>query len=70
MPQLSPPTPFIIGATTPITALVAIAASIALPPAARTETPACDASGCSLATMPDVEMVIERACVRSITTRG
>src|SRR5579872_2248257 len=44
--------PFIIGSTTPIIALVAMAASTALPPLSRIRTPACDARGDSLATIP------------------
>ncbi len=65
----SPPMPFIIGATAPMTALAAMAASTAWPPRASTEAPACDASGCSLATTPPVVMTIERACARSMAVR-
>src|SRR5207245_2006089 len=36
----------------PSAALVAMAASTALPPFLRTSTPACTASGCAAATMP------------------
>src|SRR5208282_662709 len=61
----SPPMPFIIGDTTPIIALVAIAASTALPPDSRIRTPACAASGDSAATIPFCEITIDRACDRS-----
>ena len=33
------------------------------------DAPACDASGCSLATMPPVDITIDRACVRSMAVR-
>src|SRR5271168_1929668 len=65
MAKRSPPMPFIMGATTPIMALVAMAASTALPPCSRTCTPACAASGDSAATMPFLEMTMERAWPRS-----
>ena len=61
--------PFIIGATTPITALTAMAASTAWPPRARIDAPACDASGCSLAATPPAVITIDRPCVRSIVVR-
>ncbi len=57
--------PFIIGATTPIIALVAIAASTALPPDSRIRTPACAARGDSAATIPFFEITIDRICDRS-----
>ena len=60
MANRSPPIPSHIGATTVITACVAIAASMALPPRARIAAPACDASGDSEATIPDCEITIER----------
>ena len=44
--------PLLCGSTSPITALAAIAASIALPPRSRIWTPACAASGWLAATMP------------------
>src|SRR5262252_1221582 len=66
MANRSPPIPSHMGATTVITACVATAASMALPPRARMAAPAWEASGDSEATMPDVEMVIERACSRSM----
>ena len=65
MANKSPPMPFIIGETTPIMALVAIAASTALPPDSRIRTPACAASGDSAATIPFSEITIERFCDRS-----
>ena len=57
--------PLAIGAKTPIAAFAATAASTALPPWARMVAPICDASGCSVATMPWRVMTIERACDRS-----
>src|SRR4249919_1012986 len=48
----SPPIPFDCGSTRPITALVAIAASTALPPRSRICTPARAANGWLAATMP------------------
>ena len=62
--------PFIIGATRPITALAATAASIALPPASSMAVPARAAIGCSAATMPYWEMTMERPCVRSKAASG
>ena len=70
MANRSPPIPFIIGATTPITALAAIAASTACPPRASTIAPACAASGLSAATIPLVEIAIDRACQRLISVRA
>src|SRR5579863_5929997 len=61
----SPPIPFIIGSTNPITAFVAIAASTALPPCSRIRTPAWAANGDSAATIPPREITIERPCDRS-----
>src|SRR5262249_52797217 len=49
---MSPPSPLLLGSTTPITAFVAIAASIALPPRSRICTPARTASGWLVATRP------------------
>src|SRR5271156_2346209 len=57
--------PFIIGATTPITAFVAIAASTAFPPEPRIAAPAWAANGLSAATMPPRDITTERPCVRS-----
>ncbi len=57
--------PFIIGATTPMAALAATAASIALPPLSSIAVPARAAIGCSAATIPYCEITMERACVRS-----
>src|SRR5664279_551100 len=54
-----------MGATTPIAAFAATAASTALPPCASIVAPICDASGCSVATIPCRVMTIERACDRS-----
>src|SRR3954452_3043801 len=48
----SPPIPLDCGSTSPMTAWVAIAASIALPPRSSTCTPACAASGWLAATIP------------------
>src|SRR5258706_8533944 len=57
--------PSFIGATRPIIALVATAASIALPPVSRIFAPTCEARTLSLATTPDCEATIERDCERS-----
>src|SRR5438477_5151163 len=57
--------PFIIGATSPMAALAAIAASMALPPRSSIATPARVPIGCSAATTPYWEITIERACERS-----
>ena len=57
--------PFHIGATTVITAWAAIAASTALPPRSRMAAPAFDASGDSVATIPDCEITMERPWPRS-----
>ena len=57
--------PLDIGATTPITAFAATAASTALPPCSRIWTPACAARGDSAATTPFREITIERPCPRS-----
>ncbi len=69
MANKSPPMPFIIGATTPIAALTAIAASTAFPPRSRILTPACAANGDSAATIPLREITIERAWDRSCAWR-
>src|ERR1700684_3759851 len=61
----SPPIPFIMGSTTPMTALVATAASTALPPCASTLAPACAANGFSADTTPLRVITMERPCVRS-----
>src|SRR5271155_458162 len=57
--------PFIIGSPTPLIALAVIAPSTALPPRSRTRTPACEARGDSVATIPPREITIDRACPRS-----
>src|SRR5699024_10062710 len=48
----SPPIPFEVGSTTVRQAAVATAASMAFPPFRRISRPACDASGCDVATIP------------------
>ena len=48
----SEPMPFAVGSTTVSAAAVATAASIALPPLSRIASPACEACGAELATMP------------------
>ena len=48
----SPPMPLEVGSTTVSAAAVAIAASIALPPLRIISIPACEASGCDVATHP------------------
>jgi hypothetical protein len=62
--------PQLIGSTTPNTALAAMAASIADPPRASTSAPACDASVWLVATMPNLEITMERACERSCGETG
>ena len=57
--------PFIMGATRPMAALAATAASIALPPLSSMAVPARAAIGCSAATMPYCEITMERPWVRS-----
>ena len=57
--------PFIMGSTTPSTALAAMAASAAEPPRARICAPACEARTSLVATIPCRVITIERACVRS-----
>src|SRR5688572_17086296 len=52
MAKRSPPMPQLIGSIRPIAALVATAASTALPPPLSTSMPICAASGCDVATMP------------------
>ena len=49
-----------IGATIPIIAFAAIAASTAFPPCSSISTPACAASGDSAATIPLREITIDR----------
>src|SRR6266508_3510905 len=70
MANRSPPIPHIIGATTPITALAAIAASAACPPRARIAAPAAAASGCSAATIPPRVITTERPWERSNDSRS
>src|SRR5690606_38642957 len=48
--KASPPMPFMVGSTTVSVMAAASAASIALPPRAKTAAPACAASGCEVAT--------------------
>ena len=48
--KASPPMPFIVGSTTVSVIAAARAASMALPPRAKAAAPACDASGCDVAT--------------------
>src|SRR5262249_23872794 len=62
--------PSIIGATRPIAAFAATAASMALPPRSRIAVPARAASGCSAATIPYCEITMDRACVRSSAASG
>src|SRR5207245_1171978 len=56
-----------MGCITPITALVAMAASAADPPSARIVAPACEARGCSAATIPRCETTMERPCDQLIS---
>jgi len=65
MAKRSPPMPFIMGSTTPSTALAAMEASAAEPPRARICAPACEASVWLVATIPRWLIVIERAWDRS-----
>src|SRR5260370_21022364 len=65
MANRSPPMPLDIGATRPIIALAATAASTAFPPRSSMCTPACAASGDSAATMPLREITIDRPWLRS-----
>src|SRR6185503_19568391 len=60
MTKRSPPMPSKYGSTRAITALVAIAASTALPPRSSIWTPARAASGWLAATMPYFVITIER----------
>ncbi len=48
--KLSEPSPLLHGSVSVSTAAVAIAASTALPPRCRMCSPACEASGCDVAT--------------------
>jgi hypothetical protein len=57
--------PLLIGAIRPIAAFVATAASIAFPPCSSTSAPMREARECSVATIPNWEITIERACERS-----
>src|SRR5262252_7572299 len=70
MANRSPPMPSIIGATRPMAAFAATAASMALPPRSRTAVPARAAIGCSAATIPYWEITMERACERSSAATG
>ena len=45
-----------------MTALAAIAASMALPPSSRMCAPACEARNCGVETIPNFETTIERPC--------
>ena len=56
----SPPTPQLVGSISPSAALVAIAASMALPPLFSTSRPICAASGCEAQTMPLTATVSDR----------
>src|SRR5262249_7831498 len=58
------------GATSPMAAFAATAASTALPPFSRTAVPARAAIGCSAATIPNWEITMERACERSSAASG
>src|SRR5579871_1158175 len=69
-PNKSPPIPQLSGSTTPSTALAAMAASMAVPPRAKTCAPACEASVWLVATMPRSEMTMDRAWLRSCATAG
>src|SRR6478672_11170287 len=62
--------PSLIGSTTPSTAFAAIAASAADPPRASTSAPACDARVWLVATIPNFEITMERACDRSCGETG
>ena len=57
---MSAPRPVMPGSTSPCTAHVAIAASIALPPAFRIRMPASAASGCPAATIPCCATIVGR----------
>ena len=56
--------PFMWGATRPMTAFAATAASAADPPRARIIAPACAASGLSAATIPCRDVTTDRPCER------
>src|SRR5687767_11380996 len=60
MANMSPPIPFDAGSMSAMTALAAIAASMALPPFSRTWVPARAASGWLDATIPNFDATIER----------
>ncbi len=62
--------PFIIGATRPMAAFAATAASIALPPLSSIAVPARAAIGCSAATIPYCEITMERPWMRSCAIAG
>ena len=57
--------PSFMGATSPIIALAATAASIAFPPRSRIDAATCDASTLSVATTPSCDDTIDRDCERS-----
>src|SRR5436190_7273479 len=60
MAYRSPPMPHDVGSISPRAALVAMAASMALPPFLRTSRPTCAASGWLVATIPCGAMTTER----------
>src|SRR5262245_52945322 len=66
----SPPTPVMCGYTTLRTALAAMAASTAEPPALRTSVPASEASACGQTTIPRNASVAGRPVVRAAAPRG
>src|SRR5262249_37885960 len=66
----SPPTPVMCGYTTLRTALAAMAASTAEPPALRTSVPASEASACGPATIPRNASVAGRPVVRAAAPSG
>src|SRR5215470_8162409 len=70
MAKRSPPTPTIIGSTTLSTAAEATAASTALPPCWRIRSPACDASGWLVTTMPRRAMTSDRLCASHPSARS
>src|SRR5215470_6310033 len=70
MAKRSPPTPTIIGSTTLSTAAEATAASTALPPCWRMRSPACDASGWLVTTIPRRAMTSDRLCASHPSARS
>ena len=60
MANMSPPMPVMCGSVTLSTAAAVTAASMALPPARSTSSPAADASGWLVATMPLGAYTVER----------